>query len=94
MRADLVHTRLHEKGTSALKPGRMASGVYQEGVFYNKQIFAQYHLSPPTTYSQFLSVLNTLKANHVQPLWLATGGPGDPAGTYLQFIYYGMMSSL
>jgi raffinose/stachyose/melibiose transport system substrate-binding protein len=72
----------------------VVSGVYQEGVFYNKQIFAQYHLSPPTTYSQFLSVLSTLKAHNVQPLWLATGGPGDPAGTYLQFIYYGMMSSL
>jgi len=72
----------------------VVSGVYQEGVFYNKQIFAQYHLSPPTTYSQFLTVLSTLKAHGVQPLWLATGGPGDPAGTYLQFIYYGMMSSL
>jgi raffinose/stachyose/melibiose transport system substrate-binding protein len=72
----------------------VVSGVYQEGVFYNKAIFAQYHLSPPTTYSQFISELTTLKAHHVQPLWLATGGPGDPAGTYLQFIYYNLMSSL
>jgi raffinose/stachyose/melibiose transport system substrate-binding protein len=72
----------------------VVSGIYQEGVFYNKQIFAQYHLSPPTTYSQFINVLDTLKAHNVQPLWLALGGPGDPAGTYLQFIYYGMMSSV
>lgn len=72
----------------------VVSGVYQEGVFYNKTIFAQYHLSPPTTYNQFISELNTLKAHHVQPLWLATGGPGDPAGTYLQFIYYNLMDSL
>src|SRR5580698_8669209 len=28
----------------------VVSGEYQEGVFYNKKIFAQYHLSPPTTY--------------------------------------------
>ena len=72
----------------------MVSGVYQEGVFYNKSVFAQYHLTPPTTYSQFISELSTLKAHHVQPLWLATGGPGDPGGTYLQFIYYNLMSSL
>ena len=33
----------------------LVSGAYQEGVFYNKAIFAQYHLTPPTTFSQFLA---------------------------------------
>ena len=33
----------------------IVSGEYQEGVFYNKTVFAKYHLRAPTTYSQFLS---------------------------------------
>jgi raffinose/stachyose/melibiose transport system substrate-binding protein len=40
----------------------LVSGAYQEGVFYNKQIFAKYHLTPPTTFSQFLALCQTLKA--------------------------------
>lgn len=49
------------------------SGQYQRVVFYNKADFAKYHLSVPTTYNQFLTLLKTLKADHVTPLWLGAG---------------------
>lgn len=50
------------------------TGVYQIGVFYNKAIFAKYHLSPPKTLSQFLALSGTLKKDHVTPLWFGTAG--------------------
>lgn len=62
----------------------LLSGVYQQGVFYNKAIFNKYHLTPPTTYNQFISEMNTLKQNNVEPLYTALGGVGP---IYLQFIY-------
>ena len=69
----------------------VVSGNYQEGVFYNKAVFAKYHLSVPTTYSQFLTVCKTLKAHGVQPLFTALGNVGP---VYLQFIYYEAMVDL
>src|SRR5215469_7073938 len=69
----------------------IVSGEYQEGVFYNKQIFAKYHLSVPTTYTQFLSVLKTLKSKGVTPMWLGLGAVGP---IYLQFLYYNLISSV
>lgn len=50
------------------------TGVYQIGIFYNKAIFAKYHLSPPSTYSAFLKLARTLRADHVAPLYFATAG--------------------
>ncbi len=50
------------------------TGVYQIGVFYNKAIFAKYHLTPPTTLSAYMKLAATLKAHHVTPLWFGTGG--------------------
>ena len=50
------------------------TGVYQIGVFYNKAIFAKYHLTPPRTYSAFIRLAKTLKAHHVTPLYYATAG--------------------
>lgn len=41
-------------------------------IYYNKKIFAQYKLSPPKTWEEFLTVLKTLKDNNVLPL--ANGG--------------------
>ena len=38
------------------------------GVWYNKEVFAKYNLKVPTTWSQFLSVCDTLKKNGVTPL--------------------------
>lgn len=69
----------------------VVSGSYQEGVFYNKAIFAKYHLKPPTSYAQFLTLLQTLKAHHVTPMFVGLGNVGP---VYLQFIYYELMISL
>jgi raffinose/stachyose/melibiose transport system substrate-binding protein len=69
----------------------LVSGAYQEGVFYNKQLFAKYKLTPPTTFSQFLALCQTLKSHGVQPLYTALGGVGP---IYLQFIYYEAMADL
>ncbi len=69
----------------------LESGSYQEGVFYNKAIFAKYHLAPPTTYSQFLAVCRTLKAHGVTPLYV---GLGDVGPIYLQFLYWPLMADL
>ena len=69
----------------------LVSGNYQEGVFYNKATFARYHLSVPATYSQFLSVCQTLRSHGVQPLYTALGNVGP---VYLQFMYYEAMADL
>ena len=68
------------------------SGVYQRVVFYNKTDFAKYHVSVPTTYSQFMTLLQTLSADHVTPLWLGVGGG---ASIYSQdFLTMPLMASL
>jgi raffinose/stachyose/melibiose transport system substrate-binding protein len=36
-------------------------------VYYNKDIFAKYHLQPPTTWDEMISVADTLKQNGVTP---------------------------
>ena len=69
----------------------VVSGTYQEGVFYNKQTFAKYHLSVPTTYNQFLALCQTLKSKGVQPLYTGLGNVGP---VYLQFMYYEAMIDL
>jgi raffinose/stachyose/melibiose transport system substrate-binding protein len=69
----------------------LVSGTYQEGVFYNKAIFAKYHLTPSTTYSQFISLLQTLKSKGVAPMFVGLGSVGP---VYLQFIYYELMIDL
>jgi raffinose/stachyose/melibiose transport system substrate-binding protein len=68
------------------------SGQYQRSLFYNKADFAKYHLSVPTTWSQFLTVLQTLKSHGVQPLWLGAGGG---AAIYVQdFLTNALMQEL
>ncbi|MBV9380011.1 MAG: extracellular solute-binding protein [Streptosporangiaceae bacterium] len=69
----------------------LVSGTYQEGVFYDKQTFAKYHLTVPTTYSQFLAVCQTLKSRGVTPLFTALGNVGP---VYMQFLYYEAMIDL
>jgi raffinose/stachyose/melibiose transport system substrate-binding protein len=49
------------------------TGVYQIGIFYNKAIFAKYHLSPPKTMDQFFALAAQLKQNGQTPLWFGTG---------------------
>ena len=50
------------------------TGVYQVGIFYNKAIFARYHLKPPTTIKQFDALAQTLESHKVTPLYYATAG--------------------
>jgi raffinose/stachyose/melibiose transport system substrate-binding protein len=69
----------------------LVSGSYQEGVFYNKALFAKYHLSVPTTYAQFLALCGQLKKDGVAPLYTALGQVG---AVYLQFMYYEAMTDL
>lgn len=66
----------------------LVTGVYQTGIFYNKAIFAKYHLSVPTTYSQFLSVSQTLKDHGITPVWTALG---NGATFYLEFMMFPLM---
>lgn len=41
------------------------------GLYYNKEIFAQYNLEVPTTWDEMLNVMKVLKDNGVEPLGLA-----------------------
>lgn len=41
-----------------------------EGIFYNKEIFAQYNLTPPTTISEFDALIETLNENNITPFAL------------------------
>lgn len=69
----------------------LVTGVYQEGVFYNKSIFAKYHISVPTTYNQFIHDAQVLKSHGVTPFFVGLQNVG-PA--YLQFIYQELMAEL
>jgi len=69
----------------------LVSGVYQDGVFYNKTIFAKYHLTPPSTYNGLIHIAEVLSAHHVVPFFdgLQNVGP-----LYLQFITYPLLQDL
>ncbi len=69
----------------------LVSGVYQDGVFYNKAIFAKYHLTPPKTFNQFMQIAKVLSSHHVVPFFdgLQNVGP-----LYLQFITYPLMQEV
>jgi raffinose/stachyose/melibiose transport system substrate-binding protein len=68
------------------------SGVYQEMIFYNKADFAKYHVSVPTTYSQFITLCKTLQADHVSPIYF---GIGSGASIYVErFLDEALMGEL
>lgn len=69
----------------------LVTGVYQDGVFYNKTIFAKYHLTPPKTYNEFIHIDQVLSAHHIVPLFdgLQNVGP-----LYLQFITYPLLQDI
>jgi glucose/mannose transport system substrate-binding protein len=46
----------------------------ENGLFYNKAIFAAHHLSPPATVAEFLAICKTLKAAGVTPVALSHQG--------------------
>jgi raffinose/stachyose/melibiose transport system substrate-binding protein len=56
---------------------------YYTGVYYNKAIFAKYHLSVPTTWTQFVALCRKLQAHHVTPLGIG-GKDTWPAGLPMQ----------
>ncbi len=53
-------------------------GLSMDVVFYNKEIFDKYGLTPPKTYDEWLRVIDTLKENNIIPIALAnqTKWPG------------------
>jgi len=54
------------------------------GIFYNKTLFKKYGLKVPTTYNEFIKVLQTFKSKGIIPLFDGLGGVG---GSYLSFLY-------
>ncbi len=44
---------------------------YYTGAYYNKSIFAKYHLALPTTWNQFVALCHTLKSKGVTPLGMS-----------------------
>lgn len=69
----------------------MVTGTYTQGVYYNKAVFAKYHLKVPHTYNAFIALCKTLKSHGVTPLFdgLQDVGPG-----YLGFIYETLMQEV
>jgi xylobiose transport system substrate-binding protein len=55
-------------------------------LFYNKSVLAKYHLTPPTTWSQLLSEVQTLKAKGLIPIALG-GGDQWPELMWIEYIY-------
>jgi raffinose/stachyose/melibiose transport system substrate-binding protein len=53
--------------------------------FYNKQIFAKYHLKFPTTFAGLLSTVATLKSHGISPISLANGDQW-PGLMYLEYL--------
>lgn len=54
------------------------------GIYYNKQIFADYDLTPPTTWEEFIQICATLRAQGETPLAIAGN---EPWASYLWFEY-------
>jgi raffinose/stachyose/melibiose transport system substrate-binding protein len=50
---------------------------YYTGAYYNKAIFAKYNLSIPTTWSQFVTLSNTLKSKGITPIGSSSGLGGQ-----------------
>jgi xylobiose transport system substrate-binding protein len=55
-------------------------------LFYNKSVLAKYNLTPPTTWSQLLSEVQTLKAKGLIPIALG-GGDQWPELMWIEYIY-------
>ena len=71
---------LWDKNKSAYSPGLRAAFTFNGKtygipenlayweVIYNKHVFAKYNLTPPTTWTQFETILSTLRSHGVTPL--------------------------
>lgn len=53
----------------------LPTGYNWNGVYYNKQIFAQFGLQPPQTWDEFLQVSETLWLNGVTPFTISGADP-------------------
>jgi raffinose/stachyose/melibiose transport system substrate-binding protein len=65
--------------------GVPCSGMQPVLFFYNKDIFKQYNLTPPQTWSALLQTINTLKQHNVIPIALA-GGSKWPYLMYEEYL--------
>lgn len=65
--------------------GIPTSGVQPLLFFYNKDIFKQYNLNPPQTWSELLSAVDTLNKHNVIPIALA-GGSKWPYLMYAEYL--------
>jgi len=50
-------------------------GYNWNGIYYNKEVFAQYNLQPPRTWDEFMALCDTLLVNGVTPLSLSGSDP-------------------
>lgn len=64
---DIAQAGTYKDKVYAIPTGKVA----MSGLFYNKDIFAQYNLQVPKTWSEFLKLCDTLKQNNVTPIALA-----------------------
>ena len=76
---------------NAAKIGSNYYGVPMRGaqpvfLFYNKTVLAKYHVSPPTTWSQLLSAVATLKSDGLIPIALG-GGDQWPEQMWIEYVY-------
>jgi len=53
----------------------LPTGYNWNGIYYNKQIFAQFGLQPPRTWDEFLQLSETLWLNGVTPFAISGGDP-------------------
>ncbi len=60
-------------------------GLSIDVVFYNKEIFEKYGLTPPKTYDEWLSVIDTLKENNIIPIALANQTKWPGAYLFMNF---------
>lgn len=61
------------------------SGMQPVMFFYNKNIFDQYHLTPPQSWNDLLQIITTLKQHNVIPIALA-GGSKWPYLMYEEYL--------
>lgn len=54
------------------------------GMYYNKQVFADYNLQPPQTWAEFITICETLRANGENPLAISGN---EPWASYVWFEY-------
>jgi multiple sugar transport system substrate-binding protein len=63
----------------------MPQSWYWWSVYYNKDVFAKYKLTPPKTWDEFLKVCEVLKKNGVEPIAIGAKD-GWPAGGWFDYM--------